>query len=52
MGSLLWFALFAWLIRKAWKWVKLRNAQIDYENSVIAGLKQDIKEGKIKWPRS
>lgn len=52
METFLWIALFAWLGRKAWKWVKLRCAQIDYENEFIAELRQSILNGEIKWPQS
>jgi hypothetical protein len=48
--AFLWFAVGFWILRKFWRWVELRNAQIDYENAFVAGLAEDIKAGRLQWP--
>lgn len=52
MATFIIIAFLAWLVRKGVQFVNRRCAEIDFENSFMAGLREDIQEGKIQWPRS
>lgn len=52
MATFIIIAFLMWLVRKGVQFVNRRCAEIDFENSFIVGLRQDIAEGKIRWPRS
>jgi len=44
MATFLWIAFFAWLVRKIWKKVQLKNAQIDFEAAWMAGLRKELED--------